>query len=123
MHEVAKDERVALRHTELEKVCLDQLHYIHSLRMSAFQRLSYLCTRALDSEYMRQDCIQAAQVAMTFLAYRVFAEVQSYPWSLALGDVEKHLDELEAMEVVEDRTAETIKELLESGGPVKNTKS
>ena len=114
MYEVSKDERVAIRVDVLERVCLDELTLLYTVRKSTWQRLAYRCGSALHTQRLTRDCLAAAQVAMAFLAHRVFSEARALPWSLCYGDMDKNLQELlDDEEDPSDPTAWKIRRLLE----------
>ena len=123
MYELVQDERVARRVEKLERVCLDELNLLYTVRRSTWQRLAYICQSTLYTEALRRDCIDAAQVALAFVTYRIFSEARSMPWLLCYGNVDKNLEDLKADEVEpEDLTARKIQQLLkwddEQGPPI-----
>ena len=67
---------------------------------------------SLSGDKLRSDSIAAGHISIAFLANRVFNEASKLPWSLAVGDQDRNLEELAAGPEPLDPTASKIWKLL-----------
>ena len=70
----------------------EEMDWIVGLSAFFWGRLASVC--GLETYEIKQKCVNGGLVCIGFMRYRVFSVVESYPWSLAVGDIENNLRRL-----------------------------
>ena len=114
--EVMLDDRLVRRPAELHEAMVDELKWLEAIGSFTWQRLAAVVGKGVSSESLRSECVNAAHIAASYINRKVFDVICEFPWKLAVGDVRRNLEQLEASdEVISDTFAAQVRALLRIG--------
>jgi hypothetical protein len=114
--ELLADDRVAKRSDDLLETVMEEMRWVESIGDGVWARLGLVVGNHSSPSELRHCVVHAASVAFAFVHKRVFQEVRSWPWRIAVGDIDKNLEELEeSKEPIADTCAHKIRQLLQAG--------
>ena len=95
--EMMSDDRVVLKRTDLYSLVSEELAFLDGLPCDFWARAARACGPDECPHKLVSDTLLGAQCASAYLHRKVFRVVESYPWSLADGDIRGNLAELRAL--------------------------
>ena len=112
-----EDNRFLLVHQPMWQAMEEEMTYVSSLQIEVFQQMIPLVGGEFTAAGLRSDVLMSCHRAMAFCWREAFLQLEHYPLSLALGDVEANLRELLAKPLADitDPTALQFREALEEG--------
>ncbi len=113
--DLLEDDRVARRIEALEETLADELAWVASLSESFWKRLASVEGKACFHRTLRSDCVVAASIGAAYIKRGLFNVARSYPWSLAIGNIEANLSRLMQEENVQEPTALKVQALAAQG--------
>ena len=112
-----EDNRFLLVHQHMWQVMQEEMDYVSSLQIEFWQQFIPLVGGEFTAAALRSDVMMSCHRAMAFCWREAFLQLEQYPLSLALGDIEANLRELLAKPLADitDPTALQFREALEDG--------
>ena len=114
--ELLADDRVVKRSETLRETVMEEMHWIESIGDSVWARLGFVVGAHSSPSELRHCVVHSASVAFAFVHKRIFQELESLPWRLAVGDIDQNLADLEeSQEPISDMCAHRVRQLLRAG--------
>ena len=112
-----EDPRVAKNAEPMNEAMVGELRWLHTLEDDFWLTLGRVfgANSQVTAYVLRSDVITSAHIAFAFFDYRVVSAVTQYPWTIAVGNQDKNLDDLKASPMPEEATARKIWKLLQIG--------
>eukprot|EP00972_Heterocapsa_arctica_P108642 15998745-Heterocapsa_arctica.AAC.1 len=89
--ELLEDDRVVRRADLLEETLLEELAWVAGMSQSFWLRLASVAGGDCFHKTLRSDCMRASSIAAAYIRKGLFLVARSYPWSIAIGDIEENL--------------------------------
>lgn len=114
--EALLDDRLVRRAEELKQAMLDEALWVRGIDSFVWDRLATAVGATQMGVDLANAAIHASYVQVAFAQSKVFDVLESYPWKLAIGDIETNLRELAASsDPISDSTTHKIRILLRQG--------
>jgi len=114
--EVLVDDRLVKHAARLQEVVAEELFWVESVGGFTWRRLAAVLGDGQGANELRHDVVHACHVSAAFIHNKVFAELNRFPWKLAVGSVPDNLEALAATEEpIRDSCAHKLRVLLRMG--------
>ena len=94
--ELLVDDRVARHAEKLRLIMQEEVQWVESLPSAVWSSLADVVGGEIQHGELRHEAVRATHVAAAYGTHKVFKVVDSYPWTLATGDIASNLRKLGA---------------------------
>lgn len=114
--EALVDDRLARRADELRRLMMEEVEWVEGIELFTWDRLASVVGPQQTGVELASAAIHASHVQVAFADQKIFRVLASYPWKLAIGDIDANLDLLAVNAgPISDSTTHKIRILLAQG--------
>ena len=95
MSELLEDSRILRHYHQHKESIAEEVSYLEGLDASVWVNLS--ARTSLSPARVRDLTLRGVHVATSYMEQKIFSELTSWPWCLAIGDIQTNLIDLKAM--------------------------
>ena len=110
------DDRLLMKVEHLKESLADEIAYIQNLSDYPYDCIAGCCGDDFNGTMLRDACSKVAITSAAYMNEHLFRQTETYPLSLAVGNVEENVDRLMADTTdIKEPTTRKIKRLLQEG--------